>query len=67
MKENNTIDYRAHLSAIRTSIASLAAAVLAGSIVIGSNYTSGFMWAIFAIVLVLGSFVPTFLDVYGRI
>jgi len=61
MEEDKAIDYSPHLRAIRTAISGLAAAVLAGSIVIGSDYTAGFIWAVFAIVLILLSFVPTLL------
>jgi hypothetical protein len=62
MIKNKTTDYSSHLRAIRTAISALAAAVLAGSIVVGSDYTAGFIWAVFAIVLILLSFVPTLLD-----
>ncbi len=62
MAEKGTKVYDAHMRALRTAIAGLAVSVLAAGVIIGSENTSGFMLEVFAIVLILLSFVPTLLE-----
>lgn len=62
MEKDHTKVYDAHIRALRTAIAGLAVSVLAAGVIIGSENSSGFMLEVFAIILILLSFVPTLLE-----
>jgi hypothetical protein len=59
MDEHKTTDYDSHLRAIRTAIAGLALAVLAGSEIIAFGDSFGELLLILTILVIAYSFVPT--------